>query len=111
MGEEAFSPAKATSGGTVKSPNIKPTVISDDDVEEDTDDDVEIETYKPAVSNLTDTLASELEEIAQRLNEIAQDEMGKVNWNEEKRFENAISAVWTAIDNIYGRINHDLQNS
>lgn len=106
------SPAKATSGGTAKSPNIKPTVIADDDVEEDADDDDELESNDDsAVSNLTDTLASELEEIAQRLNEIAQDEMGKVNWNEEKRFENALSAVWTAIDNIYGRINHDLQHS
>jgi sulfur carrier protein ThiS len=105
------SPAKATSGGTVKSPNVKPTVVVDDDVEKDAEDHVELETDDSAVSNLTDTLASELEEIAQRLNEIAQDEMGKVNWNEEKRFENALSAVWTAIDNIYGRINRDLPNS
>ena len=78
------SPAKATSGGTVKSPNIEPTVIADDDVEEDADDHDELESNDDsAVSNLTDTLASDLEEIAQRLNEIAQDEMGKVNWNEE----------------------------
>ena len=105
------SPAKATSGSTVQSSNVKPTVSADDHVEEDTDEQVENETDDSTVSNLTDTLASELEEIAQRLNEIAQDEMGKLNWNKEKRFENAISAVWTAIDNIYGRINHDLQNS
>lgn len=105
------SPAKSTSGGTVKSANIKPTVIADDDVEEDTDDHVELKTDDSPVSNLIDNLASEVEEIAQRLNEIAQDEMGKVNWNEEKRFENALAAVWTAIDNIYGRINRDLPNS
>lgn len=102
------SPAKSSSGGKEKSASIKPT---DDDVEDDTDDHDELKADDSPVSNLIDNLASEVEEIAQRLNEIAQDEMGKVNWNDEKRFENALSAVWTAIDNIYGRINHDLQNS
>lgn len=109
------SPAKSSSGGKEQSAKIRPTVIADDDVEDDveddTDDHVELRTDDSLVSNLIDNLASELEEIAQRLNEIAQDEMGKVNWNEEKRFENALSAIWTAIDDIYGRINHDLQNS
>lgn len=105
------SPAKSTSSGTVKSPNVKPTVTPDVDDEDDADDQDVVETDDSAASNLIDTLASELEEIAQRLNEIARDELGKVNWNEEKRFENALSAIWTAIDDIYGRINRDLQNS
>ena len=58
-------------------------------------------------------LASELEEIAQRLSEIAQDEMGKVDWSkvDKQRFTNAVIGILDAGTSISTRYENDNANS
>ena len=103
-------PAK-TRGEVANKPRKKPTVIQADAPDEpEEDDDGEFAADESPVIEPTRTLTTELEEIAQRLNEIAQDDMGKVDWKEvdQDRFFNAGQAVQDAMHNIFVRINNEL---
>ena len=54
-------------------------------------------------------LADELEEIAQRLNEIGQDDFGKVSWTkaEHRKANNAVAAVKKSVIVIQRRLNNE----
>lgn len=58
-----------------------------------------------------ETLADEIEGIAQRLSEIAQDDMGKVHWSAAERWKanNAIAAVEKYVVVIHRRLNDECQ--
>lgn len=64
----------------------------------------------PATSG---TLAEELEGIAQRVNEIAQDESGKVDWSVEsfERVENAVMALDQAAADLLRWLNGEMTNA
>lgn len=65
------------------------------------------------VIDSTVTLAETLEVIAQDLNDIVQDDMGKVDWNgaAATRLENAIAAVESAAAKLTRRMNNDRSDS
>jgi len=84
------------------STDVEPEV----DEPEDVDDEV-------VVLDPADAIAEELEGIAQRLNEIAQDDLGKVALTEQLpiRLDNAIRAIAQSVTNICRRIDHDRRSS
>lgn len=93
---------------TTREPTTDPERGSGEEGQGTTDEDDESPATDPA-----STLTTELEEIAQRLNEIAQDDLGKVDLKNQvpDRLLKSIQAVSQGIDNIYRRISRELPNS
>jgi hypothetical protein len=110
--EQATSPKpdkKSKKPKKTKQPKGPKKPTADPDPDEEDQGETGAGDESPVIEQ-TRTLTTELEEIAQRLNEIAQDDMGKVDWKEEDqdRFVNAVSAVFTATNKISVRINNEL---
>jgi len=101
--QPAFPTAKDKQPGATEAPTKdEPEEAEHDEVEAD------VPELDPAHA-----IAEEFEDIAQRLNEIAQDDLGKVELTQEatNRLGIALRAVAQGLANIHRRINHDHPNS
>jgi len=99
--------SKAVSGGLPKSTSRKkPSRIR---AGENTDDLDDAAVDQPTVIDPAESVAATLEEIAQQLNEIAQDQLGKVDLQKHvsTRLLKALIAVAEGVKNIRGRIKHE----
>jgi hypothetical protein len=99
--------SKAATGGLPKSTSRKkPSGIR---AGENTDDLDDAAVDQPTVIDPAESVAATLEEIAQQLNEIAQDQLGKVDLQKHvsTRLLKALIAVAEGVKNIRGRIKHE----
>lgn len=99
--------SKAATGGLPKAPSRKKS--SRTSADENTDDQDGAAEDRTTPIDPAESVAATLEEIAQQLNEIAQDQLGKVDLQKHvsTRLLTALKAVAQGVVNIQGRIAHE----
>lgn len=99
--------SKAATGGLPKAPSRKKS--SRTSAGENTDDQDGAAEDRTTPIDPAESVAATLEEIAQQLNEIAQDQLGKVDLQKHvsTRLLTALRAVAQGVTNIQGRIAHE----
>lgn len=99
--------SKAATGGLPKAPSRKKS--SRTSAGENTDDQDGAAEDRTTLIDPAESVAATLEEIAQQLNEIAQDQLGKVDLQKHvsTRLQTALKAVAQGVVNIQGRIAHE----